>query len=47
VFTGCQVVAVHDNGIGLENEEQGTPVALCAAPAAPWSQLWPALRRFY
>ncbi|HEV7977550.1 glycosyltransferase family 39 protein [Amycolatopsis sp.] len=47
LFTGCRVVAVHDNGIGLDNEEQGTPIALCSGPAAPWSQLWPDLRRFY
>ncbi|MET0134943.1 MAG: glycosyltransferase family 39 protein [Kibdelosporangium sp.] len=47
VITGCRQVAVHDNGIGLENEEQGTPVRVCDSPAEPWSQVWPKLRRFY
>ncbi|MGH3623515.1 MAG: glycosyltransferase family 39 protein [Sciscionella sp.] len=46
-ITDCRVVAVNDNGIGLNNEEQGTPVALCAGPVAPWSRIWPDLRRFY
>lgn len=46
-FTDCRVIAVHDNGIGLGNEEQGTPLALCSGPAAPWSRLWPDLRRYY
>ncbi|GAA4011912.1 glycosyltransferase family 39 protein [Allokutzneria multivorans] len=46
-FTGCRVITAHDNGIGLDNQEQGTQITLCAAPAAPWPQLWPTLRRFY
>lgn len=46
-FRDCRGAAVHDNGIGLENDEQGTEVALCAGPAEPWSRLWPDLRRFY
>lgn len=46
-ITDCRVVAVNDNGIGLDNEEQGTHVALCAGLAASWSRIWPELRRFY
>jgi 4-amino-4-deoxy-L-arabinose transferase-like glycosyltransferase len=46
-FTECRVVARNDNGAGVDNEEQGTPISLCTGPAAPWSQLWPTLRRFY
>jgi 4-amino-4-deoxy-L-arabinose transferase-like glycosyltransferase len=46
-MAGCRVVAVHDNGIGLDNEEQGTQVALCAGLTAPWSRIWPSLRQFY
>jgi 4-amino-4-deoxy-L-arabinose transferase-like glycosyltransferase len=44
---GCQVVAVQDNGIGLANEEQDTPVSVCSPPNQPWSQIWPGLRHFY
>jgi 4-amino-4-deoxy-L-arabinose transferase-like glycosyltransferase len=46
-FTGCQVIARNDNSAGVDNEEQGAPIALCAGPVAPWSQVWPQLRRFY
>ncbi|MFD2415788.1 ArnT family glycosyltransferase [Amycolatopsis pigmentata] len=46
-FTGCRVVAVNDNGIGLKNEEQGTGVSVCSPPDGPWSRIWPTLRHFY
>jgi hypothetical protein len=45
--SGCQVVAVNDNGFGVENEEQGTPVSVCSPPDHPWSRIWPGLRHFY
>ncbi len=44
---GCRTVATIDNGIGLANDEQGTPVALCEATTQPWSRVWPDLRHFY
>ena len=43
-FTGCVEAARIDNGVDIDNEEQGGPVWLCAAPSRPWSQLWPDLR---
>ncbi|MEV4602635.1 glycosyltransferase family 39 protein [Amycolatopsis sp. NPDC049253] len=43
-FTGCREVAVQDTGI--DNDEQGTPVALCTGTTAAWSALWPSLRHF-
>ncbi|MBP2330294.1 4-amino-4-deoxy-L-arabinose transferase-like glycosyltransferase [Kibdelosporangium banguiense] len=46
-LTGCRVVTKNDNGIGLENEEQGTAITLCSGTTAPWSKIWPSLRRFY
>ncbi|MFI5707331.1 ArnT family glycosyltransferase [Kribbella sp. NPDC051620] len=46
-FTNCAQVGEVDNGVGADNEEQGTAVVLCAATNAPWSQLWPSLRRYY
>jgi 4-amino-4-deoxy-L-arabinose transferase-like glycosyltransferase len=42
-FAGCRVVARIDNGVGVDNEEQGGPVWLCRAPRRPWSELWPRL----
>ncbi|SNX98003.1 4-amino-4-deoxy-L-arabinose transferase [Geodermatophilus sabuli] len=34
-----------DNGVGLDNDEQGVPVWVAADRLVPWSQLWPQLRR--
>ncbi|MCE7010455.1 glycosyltransferase family 39 protein [Kibdelosporangium philippinense] len=47
LLAGCRVVEENDNGIGLQNEEQGTPITLCDRTTAPWSVIWPQLRRFY
>ena len=41
LFAECRVVDELDNGVGVDNEEQGVPVAVCTGPAAPWSELWP------
>ncbi|WP_232664037.1 ArnT family glycosyltransferase [Pseudonocardia sp. TRM90224] len=35
-----------DNGVGIDNEEQGAPIWICREPRAPWSELWPQLRRY-
>lgn len=37
---GCEAVARIDNGLGLENEEQGGAVLACNGPAGPWSEIW-------
>lgn len=39
-FTEVRQLATIDNGVGLDNDEQGTPVWLCQHPRAPWSTLW-------
>jgi hypothetical protein len=44
LFATCRVVDRLDNGVGVENEEQGVPVALCADPVRPWGGLWPEFR---
>jgi hypothetical protein len=41
LFASCTVAARLDNEVGVENEEQGQPVAVCRGPVAPWSALWP------
>ncbi|MDM4762744.1 glycosyltransferase family 39 protein [Galbitalea sp. SE-J8] len=43
-FASCSMLARLDNGLGVDNEEQGAPVQLCSAPTLPWSALWPRLR---
>ncbi|MFC5268186.1 ArnT family glycosyltransferase [Kribbella qitaiheensis] len=46
-FNDCNQVGTVDNRKGVDNEEQGTSLVLCASPKSPWSQLWPNLRQFY
>jgi 4-amino-4-deoxy-L-arabinose transferase-like glycosyltransferase len=41
LFASCTVAARLDNGVDVDNEEQGQPVAVCREPVAAWSQLWP------
>ena len=43
-FTTCRVVARLDNGLDLDNEEQGAPVSVCRGRTEPWATLWPRLR---
>ena len=43
-FVGCHDVAHIDNGLGIENGEQGTSVSVCSGLRAPWTTLWPSLR---
>ncbi len=42
-FEGCRVVVRVDNGVGLDDDEQGQPVRLCTGTRRPWSRLWPTL----
>lgn len=44
-FAHCRTLATVDNGVGLDNEEQGLPVMLCR-PTASWPELWPRLRHY-
>jgi hypothetical protein len=44
LFVGCHVVAHIDNGLGINNGEQGTAVSVCTGLRAPWTTLWPELR---
>ena len=43
-FTGCRDVAMIDNGLGVDNAEQGTSVSVCTGLRESWSSMWPALR---
>jgi len=40
----CRVAARIDNGLGVDNDEQGTRVLVCRGPVGSWSHVWPALR---
>jgi 4-amino-4-deoxy-L-arabinose transferase-like glycosyltransferase len=41
---GCRSAARIDDGVGVDNEEQGKRVVVCRGPARAWSAEWPALR---
>ena len=40
-FGSCDVAARLDNGVDVDNEEQGEPVMVCRDPQLPWDELWP------
>jgi 4-amino-4-deoxy-L-arabinose transferase-like glycosyltransferase len=44
-FRHVETVARFDNGVDLDNEEQGAPRLVASARRVPWSAIWPELRR--
>jgi hypothetical protein len=44
LFAGCRLMATVDNGLGLDNDEQGAPVRLCDGPVGSWAAVWPRVR---
>jgi hypothetical protein len=44
LFISCVVEAHLDNAVGVDNEEQGQPVAVCRDPIGGWPAIWPTLR---
>jgi 4-amino-4-deoxy-L-arabinose transferase-like glycosyltransferase len=44
VFRRCTVVARLDNGLHVANEEQDTPIRVCAGRRGSWAALWPRFR---
>jgi Dolichyl-phosphate-mannose-protein mannosyltransferase len=44
-FAQCRRVAVVNDGVGLDNDEQGLPLLLCR-PTASWATLWPHLTHY-
>lgn len=45
-FREVQAVGTFENGLGVDNEEQGQRIWVCRDPVAPWAQLWPAFRAY-
>ena len=43
-FGSVSLAGQIDNGVGLDNDEQGAPIYVCRQPQQPWAQLWPQLR---
>jgi 4-amino-4-deoxy-L-arabinose transferase-like glycosyltransferase len=46
LFASCATVVRLDNGVGVDNEEQGQPVRVCRDPVQPWSELWPRFQHY-
>lgn len=44
-FSDCTQLAIINNHVGLDNDEQGLPILRCR-PTAPWAALWPQLRHY-
>ncbi|HEX2307515.1 MAG TPA: glycosyltransferase family 39 protein [Jatrophihabitantaceae bacterium] len=44
-FVDCHTVGKIDNGVGLDNDEQGLLVLLCRL-AGSWTAMWPQLRHY-
>ena len=44
-FGRVELAARADNGVDLDNEEQGAPIWVATDRRAPWSEIWPELRR--
>ncbi len=44
-FERCRTLVTVNDGVGLNNQEQGLPVMLCAV-AAGWPELWPHLTHY-
>ncbi len=40
LFESCEVRGELDNGVDVENEEQGVPVVVCTGMRMPWSEAW-------
>jgi hypothetical protein len=45
-FVGCVAKASMDNGVGVDNEEQGSEVVVCEVPDEGWAALWPSLQHY-
>ncbi len=44
LFASCTVAARLDNGVDVDNEEQGEPITVCRDPIGGWATVWPALK---
>jgi hypothetical protein len=45
-FESCELVGELDNGLDVDNEEQGAPITICSGPLEPWFQLWTRIGHF-
>jgi hypothetical protein len=46
LFATCTAAGTLDNGVGVDNEEQGRTIVVCRDPTQPWSRMWPSFQHF-
>jgi hypothetical protein len=44
-LAGCRFAARISNSEGIDNDEDGESIVVCAGPRGTWATEWPALRR--
>jgi hypothetical protein len=44
LFRTCRSAGRLDNGIDVDNEEQGEPIVICQGPQGGWARIWPQLK---
>jgi hypothetical protein len=44
-WSDVQIAGRVDNGVRIDNEEQGQPIWVCRGQRLPWKELWPQLKR--
>ncbi|MFI5777966.1 glycosyltransferase family 39 protein [Nocardia sp. NPDC051570] len=45
-FTSCERAGTLDNGVDIDNEEQGRPIFVCRSPRLAWTELWPTFQHY-
>ncbi|GAA2137026.1 glycosyltransferase family 39 protein [Glycomyces algeriensis] len=45
-FDSCERAAELDNGLGIDNEEQGEVIGVCRGPVMAWDELWPQFQHY-
>lgn len=41
LFASSRAIGIPKNGVDVDNEEQGEPIAVCREPIGGWSTVWP------
>ncbi|MDN5856332.1 MAG: glycosyltransferase family 39 protein, partial [Actinomycetia bacterium] len=47
LFASCRVADRLDNELGVGNQEQDAPIAICRDPVGGWSTVWPKLQHYH
>jgi hypothetical protein len=42
----CRVVGTLDNGVAVDNEDQGRLIQVCRGPAQSWAVIWPSFPHY-